>query len=165
IGVGVVSLGASGVLSLMNGRLPAPLLLSGSPVVLVSMAALQSVGLLAFAAPFVARSVVGVAERLLVGAGAIAASAAVYLATRTLAASTSDPETRRLVHVCGVAAVALLVVVGRPWLAASAERLLLHRTRLRRTALHAFLQTLSPDAGVVECCRRALAEVARVLGL
>jgi signal transduction histidine kinase len=165
IGIGIVSLGASGVLSLVNGRLPAPLLLSGSPALVVSMAALQSAGLLAFATPFVARSLVGVAERLLVGAGAIAASATVYVATRTLAASTSDPETRRLVHVCGVAAIALLVVVGRPWLAAAAERLLLHRTRLRRTALHAFLQTLSPDAGVVECCRRALAEVARVLGL
>jgi signal transduction histidine kinase len=165
IGVGVVSLVASGVLSLMHRQLPAPLLLTGSPAVLVSMAALQSAGLLAFAAPYVARSLVGVAERLMVGTGAIAASAAVYVATRTLANSTSDPETQRLVHACGVAAIALLVVLGRTWLAAAAERVLLHRTRLRRTALQALLHTLSPDTGIVECCRRALVEVTRVLGL
>jgi signal transduction histidine kinase len=165
IGVGFVSLGASGVVSLVKGRLPTALLLSGSPTVVVSMAALQSAGFLAFAIPFVVRFLVGVAERLLVVAGAIAASALVYLATGTLAAGTSYPETRRLVHLCGVAAVALLVVVGRAWLVAGAERLLLHRSRMRQTALQGFLQMVSPDAGVVECCRRALAEVARVFGL
>jgi signal transduction histidine kinase len=165
IAIGLVALGATGVISLLQGRLPAALLLSGAPTVVVSMAALQSVGLLAFATPFVVRSMVGVGERLLVAAGAITASATVYLAGRTLAASTSDPETQRLVHVLGVAVIAVLLLRGQPWLVAGAERLLLHRTRLRRTTLRAFLQTLSPEAGVVACCRRALAEVSRVLGL
>jgi signal transduction histidine kinase len=165
IGIGLVALGATGVISLLQGRLPAPLLLSGAPTVVVSMAALQSVGLLAFATPFVVRSMVGVGERLLVAAGAIAASATVYLAGRTLVASTSDPEAQRLVHILAMAVIALLLLRGQPWLVAGAERLLLHRTRLRRTTLQAFLQTLSPEAGVVECCRRALAEVTRVFGL
>src|SRR5262249_56913782 len=113
---------------------------------------------------FVVRFRVGVAERLLVAAGAIAASALVYLATGTLAAGTSDPETRRLVHLCGVAAIALLVVVGRRWLVAGAERLLVHRSRLRRTALQDSLQAVSPDAGVGECCRRALPGGAPMFG-
>src|SRR5262249_62106501 len=80
IAIGLVALGATGVISLLQGRLPAPLLLSGAPTVVVSMAALESVGLLAFATPFVVRSMVGVGERLLVAMGAIAASITVYLA-------------------------------------------------------------------------------------
>src|SRR5262249_41739196 len=165
IAIGLIAFGALGVIALVQGRLPARLFATGTPAVVVWMAALNSVGLLAFATPFVARSLVSVAERLLVVSGAIGTSAAVYVAARTVADATSDPETRRLVQVLAVAASSLLLLVGLPWLEAGVERLLIRRTRLRRTALLAFLQTLSPELGVVECCRRALGEVTRVVGL
>jgi len=63
--------------------------------------------------------------------------------------------------------VATLLALGatfvpvRRWLGALLSRVL-HRREGRQAELLAFVHTLSPEIGVRECCRRALAELARV---
>src|SRR5439155_1430549 len=54
---------------------------------------------------------------------------------------------------------------ARPWLRAGIDRLVFRRSRRRWAEAYAFLHTLSPELGVLECCRRTLAELARALQL
>jgi signal transduction histidine kinase len=58
--------------------------------------------------------------------------------------------------------LAFAVVPGQRWLRVRVDRLVLGRSRREVAELRAFLQTLSPEVGVAECCRRALAELVRV---
>jgi len=75
-----------------------------------------------------------------------------------------DPELTALADV-GIATVVLFAFIpGRAWLSAAVEWLVFRQRRRSRHELEAFLQRLSPELGVVECSRRALAEFTRVLG-
>ena len=97
------------------------------------------------------------------------------LATLTLVAVTSAVlagYTRALSHVApayhpllGVGAVCGMLVIateGQAVLRSALARLFLRRHWRRTLELHAFMQTLSPEIGVVECCRRTLAELVEV---
>src|SRR5205814_966729 len=87
------------------------------------------------------------------------------LGLHALGARVAAAELRRLLALVGVLGVVLVVVPAQGWLRAAIDRLVFRRSRRRWEELHAFLHTLSPELGVPECGRRALAEVTRAMQL
>src|SRR5439155_300092 len=67
-----------------------------------------------------------------------------------------------LLHFAAALVIALVFMPGQAWLRAATNRLVLRRRHHQQAALQAFLPTLSPELGTLECCRRALAELVRV---
>jgi signal transduction histidine kinase len=76
-----------------------------------------------------------------------------------------DPEARVLVGAATVAMLLLVLVPGRAALEMLVRGVTFRRGRRCRAALQRFLHTLAPELGARECCRRALAEVVRVMDL
>jgi signal transduction histidine kinase len=109
------------------------------------------------ALPLAVRLLGEVVRAFVTTTAALALTAGVYLGARGVAPLVA-PEFRRFVDVGAVGALVLLLVPGQAWLGAAVDRVVLRRTRRRVDALAAFLRTLSPEAGVRECCRRAVAE-------
>src|SRR6185369_4995536 len=72
-------------------------------------------------------------------------------------------------HTGGIDAVTVLAIVAVLLPAQAVLRRAIDSWLLRRehlwTGLHTFLATLTPEAGTTACCRQALAELVRVLGL
>ena len=120
---------------------------------------------LLLATPLAVRALGEVVRGVLVVGTLGAATTALYFGAQVAAASVVDPRLRPLVDVGAIVAL-LVVLVGSPsWVRAGIDRFVFRRSRRRREELRVFLQTLTPDLGAVECCRRGLAALARVLHL
>jgi signal transduction histidine kinase len=116
---------------------------------------------LAIAAPFVLRMLGGVVTELFVALLLVAAAGAVVAGHGAVAARAGQGFAP-LVALAAALALALALPPLAGWLRARATRLFLRRGLRQQEELRRFLHTLSPELGVVECCRRALAELARV---
>jgi signal transduction histidine kinase len=116
---------------------------------------------LAIAAPFALRMVPVVVTQVTVTLALLGTAAAV-LEGRGWWIARAGSAWRPLVDVATVLALAAVFVPGRAWLRATVDRLLLRRNEREQPALLAFLHTLSPEVGIQECCRLALAELVRI---
>jgi signal transduction histidine kinase len=86
------------------------------------------------------------------------------LATRWWVLTRAGPAWQPLVDVATLLSLAGVFVPGRRRLNALVAGVL-HRGEGRQAELLDFVHTLSPEIGVHECCRRALAELARLWGV
>jgi signal transduction histidine kinase len=119
---------------------------------------------LGLAAPVAVRALGEVVRRTLLAVAMAGGAVAVYFAA--LALRRAVPATLdALVFVAAVIALLAVVVPGQTAVRAAIDGVLFRRTRRRHEELQAFFHTLSPELGTTECCRRALAEVTRVLQL
>jgi signal transduction histidine kinase len=98
---------------------------------------------------------------LVIGAIMIAIAAFVF-ALPGLAEGIGSSELRHLFVAAAVLGIVVLLGPGLSWLQDLVDRVVFHQNRRSREALERFLQTLSPEIGVLECCRRALEELARI---
>src|SRR5438445_810206 len=117
------------------------------------------------AGPFVVRDLADTLRGFVTTAAMIAATAGLVLGLHALGARVADAELRRLLDLGAVLGVVLVLVPVQGWLRAGIDRLVFRRSRRRWAEAYAFLHTLSPELGVLECCRRTLAELARALQL
>jgi signal transduction histidine kinase len=148
--------------SVALGLLVAGLLLAGSGRgELLYPLVYALVGLL-FLAPVVAMAFAMVLRGLLFALCMIVATGTVYLAAREITARAA-PGLQPVIDVGAV--LALLFVLGplRAWLPVAIDALVFHRTRRRAADLQAIAQTLSPELGAVECCRRALLGLGHIM--
>ncbi len=133
---------------------------------------------LCFAIPFAARMLGRMIRVVMVWSWMTILAAMMYLGVPHLTASLASPELRRLAGVVAVLALTTLLISGREWLLAIADR----KTRLvpflrrwdlypslflprARAELDAFVSVLPPELGVAECCQRAVTTVVRVMHL
>jgi signal transduction histidine kinase len=140
-------------------------LTGGAPLTSVGGLALHTIVELALAAPFVARMLGRTVRAFLLATILMSATAVVYFAARVLGARAGNTELARLIDVGAVAVLLLVLGPGRILLRDLIERTIFRRSRQRQAELQAFMQSLSPELGARECCRRALVELRRVLGL
>jgi signal transduction histidine kinase len=120
---------------------------------------------LALAVPFVVRNLGDILPTFLAAAATSGLVGAAYLGARHAPLGVDRPELGRLIDVGAILAIVFLLMPARDWLRTVIARVAFRRGRLRWAEIHRFLQTLSPEAGVVECCERTLAELARVMQL
>ena len=120
---------------------------------------------LVIAVPFVVRDLADTLRGFVTTAAMIGATAGLVLGVHALDGRVADPELRRLLDLGAVLGVVLVLVPLQGWLRAAIDGLVFHRSRRRWAQAYAFLHTLSPELGVPECCRRALAELARAMPL
>ncbi len=166
IGLGLAALaatvavdGAVGVTAgLLAGREGA------SPGALAFVLLHAATGLL-FAVPFVVRDLADSLRVFVTTVAMITATAGLVFGFRALGARVADADLRRLLDLGAILGVVVILVPLQGWLRAAIDRLVFRRSRRRWDDLHAFLQTLSPELGVAECCRRALAELTRAMQL
>ena len=138
----------------------------GWPVGYVQPPPLLNAGFgLLVAAPFAARMFGDVLRRLLFLLALVSATALAWAGTLTMGRRIADPALR---HLAGFAVIATLVLtllaVQRP-LWAAIDGLVFSRRHRRRTELQAMLQSLSPELGARECCRRTVDAATRILRL
>jgi signal transduction histidine kinase len=136
------------LLAWRRGNLPMALVLGLDVVIAVT-----------FTMPVVARILGYVLHSAIVFGGTMASAGALFLGGRALVGPTPEVAVG-LGLVLGVVAMVSLL---QPWLRATADQLVFRLSQRRRLDLQVFLHTLSPELGVVECCRRALGELARVM--
>jgi signal transduction histidine kinase len=115
----------------------------------------------AMAAPWIVRLLGFVIPEFLVTACMLAATAVVFQAHATTV-QLADARYRSLLDFTAVLALGVLLAYAPAALRAWATRLVLRRSLRQQAELLAFLHTLSPELGPLECCRRALAELVRV---
>src|SRR5262249_20573174 len=120
---------------------------------------------LVFATPFVVRNLGDLLPGFLTSLGVGIAVAGVLATAQTLTALAGDPELATMVGAVAVAVLVFVIMPVRTWMRATIGRLLFRRGRLRWAELHNVVHALPPEAGVVECCRRALAELVRIMQL
>src|SRR6266849_5166179 len=120
---------------------------------------------LLLAVPFVVRDLADTLRGFGTTATMIAATAGLVFGLRALGGRVADADVRRLLDLGAILGVVVVLVPLQGWLRAAIDRLVFRRSWRRWEELHAFLHTLSPDLGVPECCRRALAELARAVQL
>ena len=138
----------------------------GWPVGYVQPPPLLNAGFgLLVAAPFAGRMLGDVLRRLLFLLALVSATALAWAGTLTMGRRIADPALR---HLAGFAVIATLVLtllaVQRP-LWAAIDGLVFSRRHRRRTKLQAMLQSLSPELGARECCRRTVDAATRILRL
>jgi len=133
-----------------------------SPAVM-SFFVLHAAGGILIAVPFVVRDLGEILRGVVTTVVMIAATASAYLGVQALAARGLDPEVRRLADIGAILGVVLVLMPARSWVGSAVDRFLLRRSWHRWAEAQALLHALSPDLGVVECCRRALAEMARAM--
>jgi signal transduction histidine kinase len=155
-----------GVALLGTAVLALTLALTGSaaPLTVGGLFLHTAVGL-ALSVPFVVRMFGRMVRGFVMTTTALAATASVYAGAHALAARVPSAELGRLVDLAGIVALVLVLVPGRTWMESAIERRLFGRGRRRQAELQAFLHRLSPELGALECCRRALAELCRVMAL
>ena len=124
---------------------------------------LQGAAGIAFAVCFVVRDLADVLRGFVAAAGALGATAGLYFGARRLGGRLADPELRRLVDFAAVLGVAFVLIPGQVLLRGALDQVVFRRSRRRWAEPQAFLQHLSPELGVAECCRRVLAELARAM--
>jgi len=122
------------------------------------------VGVMA-AVPFAARALGAVLRVLLLFTAALLASGAIYAAAHLLILPRVPVPLAIAVHIGTVALIAVTLVVGQRWLAGAIDRLVLRRSHRQRSELQTLVQGLSPELGRLECTRRVLAALTRVLAL
>src|SRR5437773_410984 len=137
----------------------------GASPALVASVLLHAGAGLVVAVPFVVRDLADTLRGFVTTAVMIAATAGLVLGLHALGARVADAELRRLLDLGAVLGVVLVLVPAQGWLRAAIDRLVFRRSRRRWAEVHAVLHTLSPELGVLECCRRALGELARALQL
>ncbi len=120
---------------------------------------------LCLAAPLAVRFLGEVVRRVLSTALLALAAAGIYFGGRTAAAALADRNLDPLADAITIAALLLLLIPGQRWLREAIERIVFRRSRPRREELHAAVQVLSPELGTLECSRRALAELCRIMHL
>jgi signal transduction histidine kinase len=113
--------------------------------------------------PFLARFPGPAARLLLTAATTLAAAAVAWVGVRALVPAPEGVEVRRLVGLAAVLGLALALVPGRALLRGAVDRVVFHRSRRERARLQELLHALSPELGVLECCRRTLAELVRIV--
>lgn len=137
-----------------------------------------------FALPFVVRMMADMVRFVVLAGNTVTFAAAIYLGGHALANHVQDPELRQLVNLAAVLLLAVLLASHRSLMQAifRHKRAVLARLtkyispatnmiervvfgRDERAKLQAFLATLSPELGSVECCRRSLAKVVDVMEL
>jgi len=137
---------------------------SASPAV-AAFVLLHAAAGLVIAVPFVVRDLADTLRGFVTTAAMIAATAGLVLGMHALGGRVADTELRRLLDLGAVLGVVLVLVPLQEWLRAAIDRLVFRRSRRRWPEVQSFLRTLSPDLGVPECGRRALAELARAMQL
>jgi signal transduction histidine kinase len=116
---------------------------------------------LGLAAPLAVRFLGDLAPRFLLALIMLVFAGTILIGRRAL----HDEALGSLLDVAAVVALVLAFGPGQLWLRRAIDYLLF-RTRVRqREELAAFLHALPPELGRAECCRRALAELVRVLQL
>jgi signal transduction histidine kinase len=118
-----------------------------------------------FAVPFAVRLLGDIARSVANAAALLAAIAAVYALALSLHTRLAGGAYAILVDASAVVVLAAVLGPGQTWLRGAIDRVVFGRTRRRQAELQAFLRTLSPDLGVEECCRRAIAELVQVMEL
>jgi signal transduction histidine kinase len=161
LGGALVSLGSWVILTLTTRRVVPPTLWEPS----VAGVVLDAIAGFGFAVPLAVRILGEVVRGFLIVAATLATTATVYFGTQRLSAALAEPAVRSLLDVAAVFVLVVLLVPGQAWLRAAIDHVIFRRSRRRRTELQAFVHTLSPELGAVECCRRALPEVIRVMQL
>ena len=155
----VMSLVMLCAIGLMLGMLIAG---GGMPLPSVPLLALHTATGLALAIPFAVRMLAEMIRMLLM---ALAAAGVIVTGLGLHAVATGLPsaEGRLLLDLATLLGAVLAIGPGGAWLARWIDRLVFRRSRHRRAELQAALDALSPDQGAREFCRRALAELTRVL--
>jgi signal transduction histidine kinase len=119
---------------------------------------------LALATPFAVRALGLVMRETVVMLVNLAVVALVYWGTRFLLVR-AGPTFAALVHFAAVCTPVLLLVPTQAWLRGAVGRLLFRSYRRRQFELQEAVLRLSPELGIVECCRRAMQELVRILQL
>jgi len=165
IGLGFAAVAAAHAVSTLGGATGQLLAGGGASPAVVAFVLLHAGAGLVIAVPFVVRDLADTLRGFVTTAVMIAATAGLVLGPHALGVRVADAELRRLLDLGAVLGVVLVLMPMQGWLRAAIDRLVFRRSRRRWAEAHAFLHTLSPELGVVECCRRALGELARALQL
>ncbi len=153
---------ASHVAPLAYGTTGYALLMGGGPQAAAAwMYGLHAAGGLALALPFAVRDLADVSRMYLTALAMLTAAGAVYLGAPLVRERVADAELRRLVDVAAVLGLVVVLVPGRRWVHELIDALVLRRRRRTWEELQRKFGTLTPELGAEECCRRALAELAR----
>jgi signal transduction histidine kinase len=115
--------------------------------------------------PIAARELTHVVRALLLATSVVAVTAITLFASRTIVPYLIGPDAVRTADVATVLAIVAAVLPAHAALRRTIDRVVLRRRAHLWTDLRTFLSTLSPELGATVCCRRALAEAVRVLGL
>jgi signal transduction histidine kinase len=148
------------------GTTPLALLLSPQPSgAALAMYAMNGTAALVFATPFVVRNLGDLLPNYLTSLAAVVGLVLVQTTARAAVAGLGDPEAAMAIWAAAVVLVVFGLMPARTWLHATIGRILFRRGRLRWAQLHTVVHALPPEAGVVECCRRALVELVRIMQL
>jgi signal transduction histidine kinase len=115
--------------------------------------------------PFVVRVLGEMIRGFLLVTVTVAITAAVYFGVPIVTAGLDHPALRRVVELGGVVGLGLVLLGGQPLLRTWIDRIVFRRTRRRQAELGEFLHGLAPELGTDDCCRRAVAELVRVMRL
>jgi signal transduction histidine kinase len=115
--------------------------------------------------PFAARALGAVLRVVLTVTAGLLVAGGIYAAAHLMIIPRVPAALVLAVHVGTVALIAVTLVLGQRWLAAAIDQLVLRRTRRRRAEVLALVQGLSPELGRLECSRRVLSALTRVLAL
>src|SRR5215510_1320827 len=151
-----LAFGTRGYFVLMGG---------GPPAAAAWMYGLHAAGGTLLTFPFVVRDLPDVSATFVTVVAMITATWAAYTGVPALSARLPDADLQRLVSVSAVLGLVALITLGRPRLRALVERVLFGLRRRLWEELQGALGTLTPELGTRECCRRALAELARCFQL
>jgi signal transduction histidine kinase len=160
LGGALISL-SSWLLLAVTNWLPKPELWTSSPLGLV----LDTVAGIGWAVPLAVRILGEVVSGFLVVAVMVVTTGAVYFGAQHLAAALPNPELQPILDLGTLATLVLILGPGYRWVRGGVEQVVFRRSRRRREELQAFLQTLSPELGLTQCCDRVLPEVTRVMRL
>ena len=161
LGGALVSLGSWLLLAALTNWLPKPELWLSSRLGLV----FDTIAGIGWAVPLAVRILGEVVSGFLIVAVMVIATGTVYFGAHHLSAALANPELQPILDLGTVSTLVLILGPGYGWLRGAVEQIVFRRSRRRREELQAFLHTLSPELGPVECCRRSLAEVTRVMRL
>ena len=119
---------------------------------------------LALATPFAVRMLGTVLREVAVTAVNLGVVACCYWGARA-AAAVSAPELEGVVQLAAIFVPVLLLIPAQAPLRGAIDRIVFRRTLRRQAELQSALLRLSPELGIVECCRRAMGEFIRIMQL
>jgi signal transduction histidine kinase len=127
----------------------------------VGMVLFEAGGGLAVAAPWTLRMLGVVIPEFFATATLLVVTGGI-LAAHAYASELVPPHFHPILGFATILSLVFLLDPVRTWLHGWTHRLVFRRSLQQQVELQAFLHTLSPDLGVHECCRRALAEIVAV---
>jgi signal transduction histidine kinase len=155
---------ASHLVPAFHGTNKVAMILGGEPTAAaLAMLALEGAAGVLYALPIVVRNLGDLLPTLATLGVMLLAVGTTWVGGLAAEARIADPEVRHALEIALVLLVVLVLMPLRPWVQATIGRLAFRRGRLGWDMLYRTLQTLSPDLGPVECCRRALGELVRVM--